>query len=171
MNLLGNINSPKDLKALKPQELVQLAGEIRQFMIDLVSKTGGHLAPSLGAVDFTIALHYCLDLPKDTIVWDVGHQAYCHKMLTGRKEKFHTLRQKGGISGFPNVNESIYDPFTVGHGSTSISSALGLCCARDLKGSDDKVVAVIGDGSLGGGMAFEGLNHAGQIQKDLACVV
>jgi len=171
MNLLDSVNSPKDLKALKPQELVQLAGEVRQFMIDSVSKTGGHLAPSLGAVDFTIALHYCLDLPKDTIVWDVGHQAYCHKMLTGRKEKFHTLRQKGGISGFPNVNESIYDPFTVGHGSTSISSALGLCCGRDLKGNDDKVVAVIGDGSLGGGMAFEGLNHAGQLQKDLIIIL
>jgi len=152
-------------------ELTQLAGEIRAFMIDTVSKTGGHLAPSLGAVDLILALHYCLNAPRDKIVFDVGHQAYAHKIITGRKEKFHTLRQKSGISGFPNADESDYDMFTVGHGSTSISTALGLCCARDIRSSGEKIVAVIGDGSLGGGMAFEGLNHAGQLKKDIAIIL
>ncbi|NQT96095.1 MAG: 1-deoxy-D-xylulose-5-phosphate synthase [Candidatus Omnitrophica bacterium] len=171
MPLLDSINSPKDLKKLQIGELPQLADEVRSLIIDVVSKTGGHLAPSLGAVDFIIALHYCLDAPKDTIVWDVGHQSYCHKILTGRKDAFSNLRQKGGLSGFPNINESEYDPFTVGHGSTSISTALGLCLARDLKETDEKVVAVIGDGSLGGGMAFEGLNHAGQLRKDILIIL
>lgn len=171
MSLLNNINSPRDLKGLKQQELPQLASEIRQLITEVVAKTGGHLAPSLGAVDFTIALHYCLDAPKDSIVWDVGHQAYCHKIITARRDKFSTLRQKDGISGFPNINESIYDAFTVGHGSTSISTALGLCAARDLMAGGEKIVAVIGDGSLGGGMAFEGLNHAGQLNKDILIVL
>jgi len=171
MALLENINSPKDMKGLNVQELPQLAEEVRKLIIETVSKTGGHLAPSLGAVDFIIALHYCLNAPDDIIVWDVGHQAYCHKILTGRKERMNTLRQKDGISGFPNANESEYDPFTVGHGSTSISTALGLCAARDIKGSREKVVVVIGDGALGGGMAFEGLNHAGQLHKDILIIL
>ncbi|MFC1807495.1 1-deoxy-D-xylulose-5-phosphate synthase [Candidatus Omnitrophota bacterium] len=169
--MLNNINSPQDLKKLQQKELPQFAQELRDFIIDVVSKTGGHLAPSLGAVDFTIALHYCLNAPKDKIVWDVGHQAYAHKVITGRKDRFHTLRQKGGVSGFPNIYESEYDSFIVGHGSTSISTALGLCAARDLNGSDEKIVAVIGDGSLGGGMAFEGLNHAGQLHKDILIIL
>jgi len=170
-NFLEIINSPQDLKTLAVEDLPKLAHEIREFIIGAVSETGGHLAPSLGAVDFIIALYYCLDAPKDAIVWDVGHQAYCHKILTGRKERFHTLRQKDGLSGFPNIYESEYDHFTVGHGSTSISTALGLCSARDIKGTAEKVVAVIGDGSLGGGMAFEGLNHAGQLRKDLLIIL
>ncbi len=170
-SVLDKIQYPKDLKALNQDELVKLADEIRGFMIDTVSNTGGHLAPSLGAVDFILALHYCLNAPKDKIIFDVGHQAYAHKILTGRKSRFHTLRQKDGISGFPNAGESEYDLFTVGHGSTSISTALGLCCARDLQKTDEKIVAVIGDGSLGGGMAFEGLNHAGQLKKDVLIIL
>ncbi len=169
--LLDKISSPQDLRRLSKKQLPQLASEIRQFIIDNVSKTGGHLAPSLGAVDIIICLHYCLNTPKDIIVWDVGHQAYCHKTLTGRKERFHTLRQKSGISGFPNIYESEYDPFIVGHGSTSISTALGLAAARDLKGTDEKVVAFIGDGSLGGGMALEALNHTGQLQRDILIIL
>jgi 1-deoxy-D-xylulose-5-phosphate synthase len=169
--ILDRIQFPRDLKALRRDELSRLADEMRTFMINIVSDTGGHLAPSLGAVDLIIALHYCLNAPKDKIIFDVGHQAYAHKIITGRKSRFHTLRQKNGISGFPNVNESEYDEFTVGHGSTSISTALGLCCARDLKNTDEKIIAVIGDGSLGGGMAFEGLNHAGQLKKDLMIVL
>jgi len=171
MALLDKVDYPGDLKELSLGQLPQLADEIRRFMIDAVANTGGHLAPSLGAVDFIIALHYCLNTPQDKIIWDVGHQSYCHKILTGRKKRFHALRQKGGISGFPNVKESEYDTFTVGHGSTSISTALGLCSARDLKGTNEKIVAVIGDGSLGGGMAFEGLNHAGQLRKDLLIIL
>ncbi len=169
--LLEKINSPKDLKLLSPKELPQLASEIREFIINTVSKTGGHLAPSLGVVDITICLHYCLNTPKDTIVWDVGHQAYAHKILTERKDKFHTLRQRNGLSGFPNATESEYDPFIVGHGSTSISTALGLAAARDLKGTDERIVAFIGDGSLGGGMAFEALNHTGQLQQDIIIIL
>jgi 1-deoxy-D-xylulose-5-phosphate synthase len=169
--LLDTIETPKDLKALNRSDLVLLAEEIRNLMIETVSATGGHLAPSLGAVDFIVALHYCLDAPKDSIIFDVGHQAYAHKILTGRKNRFHTLRLKDGISGFPNADESEYDMFTVGHGSTSISTALGLCSARDLQKTDEKIVAVIGDGSLGGGMAFEGLNHAGQLKKDILIVL
>ena len=171
MSLLERIDYPNDLKTLSMEELSQLSEEIRAFMIDSVANTGGHLAPSLGAVDFTVALYYCLHAPQDKIVWDVGHQSYSHKILTGRKARFHTLRQKDGISGFPNVGESDYDVFTVGHGSTSISTALGLCAARDLKETSEKIVAVIGDGSLGGGMAFEGLNHAGQLHKDLLIIL
>jgi 1-deoxy-D-xylulose-5-phosphate synthase len=171
MSVLDNIKSPRDLKVLRRDELAGLAEEIRGLMINTVSNTGGHLAPSLGAADLIIALHYCLDTPTDKIIFDVGHQAYAHKILTGRKDRFHTLRQKGGISGFPNAQESEYDLFTVGHGSTSISTALGVCCARDLQKTDEKIVAVIGDGSLGGGMAFEGLNHAGQLKKDIIIVL
>jgi 1-deoxy-D-xylulose-5-phosphate synthase len=171
MSMLDNIKSPRDLKVLRRDELAGLAEEIRGLMINTVSNTGGHLAPSLGAADLIIALHYCLDTPTDKIIFDVGHQAYAHKILTGRKDRFHTLRQKGGISGFPNAQESEYDLFTVGHGSTSISTALGVCCARDLQKTDEKIVAVIGDGSLGGGMAFEGLNHAGQLKKDIIIVL
>ncbi len=137
----------------------------------MVSQTGGHLAPSLGAVELTIALHYCLDSPRDRIIWDVGHQAYAHKLLTGRRDRFDTLRRRGGLSGFPKVTESEHDAFGTGHSSTSISAALGIACARDHRNEDYRVVAVIGDGALTGGMAYEGLNQAGHLKKDLIVVL
>jgi len=169
--LLDSINSPVDLKRLKIRQLPQLASEIRQEMVRVVSRTGGHLASSLGAVELAIAIHYVFNSPKDTIVWDVGHQAYAHKLLTGRKERFDSLRQFGGISGFPNKDESSHDPFTVGHASTSISQALGMVVANSLTRSSGRVVAVIGDGALTGGMAFEALNHAGQLGKKIIVVL
>ncbi len=169
--LLDGINSPHDLKALKAEQLAQLAEEIRQELIDTVSHTGGHLAPNLGVVELTIALHRTLDSPHDRIVWDVGHQSYVHKLLTGRREAFSTLRQPGGLSGFPSPAESPHDAFGTGHGSTSISAALGLAKARDLRGGDEKVVAVIGDGALTGGMAYEALNQAGAMKVNLMVVL
>jgi 1-deoxy-D-xylulose-5-phosphate synthase len=171
MRLLESINSPDDLKLLKPEQLPQLAEEIREKMINTVSKTGGHLASSLGVVELTIALHYIFDTPQDKIVWDVGHQSYAHKILTGRRERFHTLRQHGGISGFPRREESVYDVFNVGHSSTSLSAALGMAEARCFKGEKHKVLAVIGDGSLMAGLAWEGLNQAGHMKKDLIVIL
>lgn len=170
-NYLKQINCPKDLKALKRSELVALATEIRRVIIETVSRTGGHLAPSLGVVELTIALHYVFDLPKDKIVWDVGHQAYAHKLLTGRRDAFHSLRQYQGISGFTRFSESPYDAFSTGHASTSISAALGMACGKDLKNDPGKVIAVIGDGSMTGGLAYEGLNQAGDLRKDLIVVL
>jgi len=169
--LLNRINSPSDLKKIPIEKLPELAQEIRQEIMGVVCKTGGHLASSLGAVEITIALHYVLNAPSDTIVWDVGHQAYAHKLLTGRRDRFGTIRQMGGLSGFPNKNESDYDAFTVGHSSTSISSALGLKTAKDISGKNSKIVAVIGDAALGGGMAFEALNHAGHLKKNLLVIL
>ncbi len=171
--LLEKINSPQDLKKLPPGELPQLASEIRQRMIEVVSSRGGHLASSLGAVELTVALHYCLDCPKDKIIFDVGHQAYGHKILTGRNKDFPTLRQYQGISGFPCHDESVYDTFTTGHSSTAVSLALGLACARDYLALEEqfKVVAVIGDGSLSGGLCFEGLNNAGHFKKDILVIL
>ena len=169
--ILDNISNPDDLKKLSREELVALAAELRQEIIAVVSKNGGHLAPSLGVVDLTIALHYAFDTPKDRIIWDVGHQAYAHKLLTGRRERFHTLRQHGGISGFPKREESPYDQFDVGHASTSISAALGMIAARDINGEDHRVIAVIGDGSISAGLAFEGLNQAGHLKKNLVVVL
>ncbi len=169
--LLDQINSPSDLKKIDQKDLPRLAQEIRQEIIDVVSETGGHLASSLGAVELIIAVHYLLDAPRDKVLWDVGHQAYAHKILTGRKDAFKTLRQLGGISGFPNKNESEYDIFTVGHSSTSISSALGLAAARDIRGTNEKIVAVIGDAALASGMAFEAMNHAGHIKKDIIVIL
>jgi len=169
--MLEGINSPQDLKKLSIAELKDLSGEIRREIIRVVSENGGHLAASLGAVEIAIALHYLLDSPRDKIVWDVGHQAYAHKLLTGRRDKFHTLRQGGGISGFPNKDESEHDQFTVGHGSTSISTALGLVAAREISNDNYKVVAIIGDGSLAGGMALEALNHAGHFNKNLIVIL
>ncbi|MGE5592214.1 MAG: 1-deoxy-D-xylulose-5-phosphate synthase, partial [Betaproteobacteria bacterium] len=169
--LLDRLDLPHDLKRLSPQELEQLASEIREEIITTVAKTGGHLAPSLGAVDLAIALHAVLDSPRDKIVWDVGHQAYAHKILTGRHTAFGSLRQFGGISGFPRRDESPHDAFNTGHSSTSISAALGIAKARDLKGEHFTVVAIIGDGSLTGGMAFEALNHAGHLKTDLIVVL
>ena len=156
--LLDSIEFPNDIKKLNVSQLNRLALELRAFVLENVSKTGGHLASNLGVVELTLALHYCLDLPQDKIVWDVGHQAYIHKILTGRKNEFSSLRQLDGISGFPKPNESEYDAFTAGHSSTSISIALGMACARDMSGGKETVAAVIGDGSMTGGVAFEGLN-------------
>lgn len=170
-NLLDKIDSPADLKRLAADMLPELAAEIRELIIETVSNTGGHLASSLGAVELAIALHYVYDTPQDKLIWDVGHQAYPHKILTGRRKEFRTLRQLGGISGFPNPSESPYDAFGVGHSSTSISAALGMASARDLSGKHYKVVSVIGDGSLTAGLAFEGLNQAGHIKKDLIVVL
>ncbi len=169
--LLDKINSPEDLRKLDQKDLPQLAEEIRQEIIDVISRTGGHLASSLGAVELAIVVHYVFNTPKDKVVWDVGHQAYAHKILTGRREAFKNIRQLGGISGFPNRRESEYDVFTVGHSSTSIGSALGLAAARDLAGGNEKVVAIIGDASLGGGMAFEAMNHAGHLNKDMLVIL
>ncbi len=169
--ILDKIYSPNDLKKIPREELPKLAREIRQLIVDVVSKTGGHLASNLGVVELTLALHYVFDAPRDKIIWDVGHQSYTHKILTGRKERFHTLRQFGGISGFPRISESPYDAFTTGHSSTSISAGLGITCAKRLKGDTAKVIAVIGDGSMTAGLAFEGLNQAGDIHKDLIVIL
>jgi len=169
--ILDSVNTPEDLKKLSVDKLPILADEIRELIIDSVSKTGGHLASSLGTVELTIALHYIFDTPDDKIVWDVGHQAYAHKILTGRKDALRTMRTLEGISGFPKRNESPYDTFDVGHSSTSISAALGMAQAHCLKGSKNKAIAVIGDGSLMAGMAFEGLNYAGHIKKDVIVVL
>jgi len=171
MQYLNNILSPKDIKKLDIHEIKILAEELRTKIIDVVAKTGGHLAPSLGAVELTLALHYVFDAPEDKIIWDVGHQSYAHKLLTGRFENFDTLRQFGGISGFPKREESEYDVFGTGHASTSISAALGIVAARDLKREKFKVVAVIGDGALTGGMALEGLNYAGHLEKNILIVL
>ncbi|MBN2105692.1 1-deoxy-D-xylulose-5-phosphate synthase [bacterium] len=169
--LLDKIQYPEDLKKLNIEQLPQLAEEIRTFLVEQVSKTGGHLAPNLGVVELTLALHYVFDMPKDKIVWDVGHQAYVHKILTGRKDRFHTLRQYGGISGFPKISESEYDVFGVGHASTSISAAYGMAVARDLNQDDFSVVAVIGDGAMTGGLALEGLNNAGGSRRDFIVIL
>ena len=164
MTFLEQIRTPADVKQLSRSELPQLAQEIRNRIIDVVSRTGGHLASSLGAVELTIAIHYVFDLPKDTLIWDVGHQAYAHKLLTGRNASFDTLRQHKGISGFLKTKESEYDGFTVGHSSTSISAGLGVCCGNHLNREDANVISVIGDGSLTAGLAYEGLNQTGDLK-------
>src|SRR5512143_248163 len=168
---LDSINHPSDLRKLPEEELPKLAEELRETIVNSVSKTGGHLAPSMGVVELTIALHYAFDTPQDKIVWDVGHQAYAHKLLTGRRDRFSTLRQYGGISGFPKREESDCDHFGVGHASTSISAALGMVTARDIKEEDYRVIAVIGDGSISAGLAFEGLNQAGHLKKNLIVIL
>ena len=170
--LLPTISSPADLRKLPLTELPKLAAEIREEILKTVSRTGGHLASSLGAVELAIAVHYVFNTPEDIVLWDVGHQAYAHKILTGRLKKFPSLRQLGGLSGFPNREESpAYDVFTCGHSSTSITSALGLAVARDLKNEKHKIVSVIGDASLAGGMSFEAMNHAGHMNKDLIVIL
>ncbi|MCX6834811.1 MAG: 1-deoxy-D-xylulose-5-phosphate synthase [candidate division Zixibacteria bacterium] len=171
MKHLGKINSPQDIKLLNQSELIELAEESRQAIVAAVAETGGHLSSSLGVVELTVALHYVFDTPRDKIIWDVSHQSYCHKLLTGRRDQIHTLRQYGGLSGFCRRDESEYDAFGAGHASTSISAALGFAAARDLKGEDYKVVAVIGDGAMTGGLAFEGLNNAGSLRKDLLVIL
>lgn len=169
--LLEYINKPEQLHTLNIDQLEQLAGELREYIIKTVSQTGGHLAPSLGAVELTLALYSTFHLPVDKVVWDVGHQAYAHKILTGRREQFKKLRQKGGITGFPCRKESAYDAFGVGHASTSISGALGMAAARDILGRGEHIIAVIGDGAMTGGEAFEALNHAGDLKKNLIVVL
>ena len=168
---LENINSPKDIKECNVKELEALAEDIRAAILRQVSEHGGHLSSSLGTVELSIALHYVYDTPKDILIWDVGHQAYAHKLLTGRYEKFFTMRQRGGISGFPKRSESIYDPFGTGHASTSISAALGFAVARDLVQKNNQVVAVIGDGSMTGGMVFEALNNSRQTKKNFTIIL
>ena len=158
--ILEQIKGPEDLKDMSPEELSGLAGEIRDFLIEKISHTGGHLASNLGVVELTIALFRTFDLPKDKIIWDVGHQSYTHKILSGRMQEFDELRQYGGLSGFPKRKESPYDSFDTGHSSTSISAGLGIAQGRDILGEDYKVVSVIGDGALTGGMAYEALNNA-----------
>ena len=170
-NLLQNINNPTDLRKLSLSELPDLATELREFIIDIVSVKEGHLGASLGVIELTIALHYVFDTPNDILVWDVGHQAYGHKILTERRTKFDTNRQLGGISGFPKRSESIYDTFGVGHSSTSISAALGMAIASQLKGENKHHIAVIGDASIASGMAFEGLNHAGVTDANLLVIL
>lgn len=169
--LLHSVFSPQDVKGLKIDELIHLASEIRSFLIDSLAQTGGHLAPNLGIVELTLALHKLFDLPKDEIVWDVGHQVYVHKLLTGRRHRFDSLRQYGGLSGFSNRDESIYDSFTTGHGGTSISSAFGKACARDLVGGKEHHIAVIGDGAMTEGMALEAINHIGHTQTRLIIIL
>lgn len=169
--LLEVINSPGDLSPLSINQLKQLADEIRALIISTCAANGGHLAPSLGVVELTLALHKVFNSSADRIIWDVGHQAYAHKIITGRRDLFSTLRKLDGISGFPKRAESLHDAFDVGHSSTSISAALGMAVSRDLKGAKNKVIAVIGDGSMTGGIAFEGLNHAGHLNKDLIVVL
>lgn len=169
--LLDSVDSPADLRKLPVARLQELAGEIREVIVDTVSRTGGHLAANLGVVELTIALHRVFDSPKDKIVWDVGHQCYAHKLLTGRRDRFGTVRQTGGLSGFPAPAESPHDAFAAGHGSTSVSAALGMCMARDRRREKHKVVAVIGDGALMGGLALEGLNQAGHLGTDITVVL
>lgn len=170
-SLLAQIDGPAQLKSFSLPQLQQLAQEIREAIISTVSKTGGHLAPNLGVVELTIALHYVFDSPCDKIIWDVGHQAYTHKLLTGRRSQFHTLRQHKGVSGFPKRSESKHDAYGTGHSSTSVSAALGISVANSLKSSPNRAIAVIGDGSMTGGMAFEALNHAGDLDKNLIVVL
>lgn len=169
--LLGNINTPDDLKKLDPEQLVDLCDELRDYIINTVSIHGGHFGASLGVVELTVALHYVFNTPDDRLIWDVGHQAYGHKILTGRREQFHTNRKYGGLSGFPKRSESEYDDFGVGHSSTSISAALGMSVARDLSGDDNKVVAVIGDGAMTAGLAFEAMNNAGALNRDMLVIL
>jgi len=169
--LLDKIQVPEDLRHLEPRELRTVCAEVREFLIDSVSKTGGHFGAGLGTVELTVALHYAFNTPKDKLIWDTGHQAYPHKILTGRKSRMHTIRQFDGLSGFLKRSESEYDVFGAGHASTAISAALGVVTARDFKGDDFKVVAIVGDGSLTGGMAYEGMNNAGLLRKDLIVVL
>jgi len=171
MNLLNNINFPKDLRALKKKDLKQVSKELREKLIDAVSKTGGHLGAGLGVVELTVALHYVFDTPRDKLVWDVGHQAYPHKILTGRKDKIYTLRQGNGLSGFTKRSESEYDPFGAAHSSTSISSTLGMAVAKKLSNDKNQVVAVIGDGAMSAGMAYEAMNNAGALKSKLIVIL
>ena len=169
--ILDSINHANDIKKIRKEDYAQLSQEIRDFLLEKVSEKGGHLASNLGVVELTMALHLFLNFPEDQLVWDVGHQAYVHKILTGRKDGFDTLRQLDGMSGFPKCKESAADAFNTGHSSTSISAALGMARARDLLRKNNKVVAVIGDGALSGGMAFEALNNAARLKTNMIVVL
>ena len=169
--ILDRINSTQDLKKLNIDELKQLSAEIREFLIENISKTGGHLASNLGVVELTIAMHYVFDSPNDKFLWDVGHQSYIHKILTGRKDEFPTLRQYGGLAGFPKRNESEHDIFNAGHSGTAISAALGIAKARDINGEDFSIISVVGDGALGGGMCYEAINHAGILEEKIIVIL
>ena len=170
-SLLETINSPADLRRLDRKQLPQLATELRAFLIDSVSQTGGHLSSNLGTIELTIALHAVFNTPEDRLVWDVGHQCYAHKILTGRRERMSTLRMHNGLSGFPKRCESPYDTFGVGHSSTSISAALGMALAAKHKGEDRKSIAIIGDGAMSAGMAFEAMNNAGVADADMLVIL
>src|SRR5215469_14581305 len=170
-HLLDKVREPADLRALPKNQLRQLADELRQETIDVVSITGGHLGAGLGVVELTVALHYVFDTPRDRIIWDVGHQAYPHKILTRRRDRIRTLRTGGGLSGFTKRAESEYDPFGAAHASTSISAALGFCVARDRQGKDNAVIAVIGDGAMSAGMAYEAMNNAAETTKRLVVIL
>ena len=169
--LLDQINYPTDLKKLKEEQLPQLAKELREELVDAVSVTGGHLGAGLGVVELTIAIHYLFDTPNDRLIWDVGHQAYPHKILTGRRNKIRTLRQGGGLSGFTKRSESQYDPFGAAHSSTSISAGLGMAVARDLEGKKNNIISVIGDGAMSAGMAYEAMNNAGAMDSRLIVIL
>src|SRR4030067_1171917 len=169
--LLEQIDHPIDIKRLDREELEKLCEEIRGKILSTVSQNGGHLASNLGVVELTIALHYAFDLPRGKLIWDVGHQSYTHKLLTGRRDSFHTLRQYEGISGFPKRDESSYDTFDSGHSGTSISAALGMAEAKRHRGDEGRPIAIIGDGSMTAGLAFEGLNQAGHIDQDLIVIL
>ena len=171
MPLLDEINEPNDIKKIPESELKELAVEIRKLLIKSVAKNGGHLASNLGIVELTLALHRYLDFPQDKLIWDVGHQSYVHKILTGRKERLDSLRKLDGLSGFPKRSESNCDAFGTGHASTSISAALGMVAARDLLGTKERIVAVIGDGAMTGGMALEALNNAGTLKSNLIIIL
>src|SRR4030042_2860573 len=170
-SIIHTVNCPEDLKNLNREELERLSREIRETIVHTISRNGGHLASSLGAVELAIALPRVYDSPRDRIIWDVGHQSYAHKILTGRRESFSTIRTHDGLSGFPDPFESLHDPFSGGHAGTSISAALGMAVAGDLDGADTNVVAVIGDGSIGSGMAFAAMNHAGHPGTKLIVVL
>ena len=169
--MLEKIQQPNDIKKIPEEQLTEVAAEIREFLVETMSKLGGHLASNLGVVELTIALHRVFELPKDKIIWDVGHQSYTHKILTGRKDAFESLRQEGGLSGFPKRSESSCDVFDTGHSSTSISAGVGYVKARDLKKQDYSVISVIGDGALTGGMAYEALNNAAELKTNFIIVL
>src|SRR5271167_786465 len=169
--LLDQIRTPEELRRFEPNRLRQIADELREDLINAVAQTGGHLGAGLGVVELTVALHYVFDTPRDVLIWDVGHQAYPHKILTGRRGRIRTLRQAAGLSGFTKRAESPYDPFGAAHASTSISAALGFCVARDLRGDDNAVIAVIGDGSMSAGMAYEAMNNAAEATKRLIVIL
>src|SRR5271167_618606 len=169
--LLDNVSAPADTRDFNLNQLRQLADELRAETIDAVSQSGGHLGSGLGVVELTVALHHVFDTPRDILIWDVGHQAYPHKILTGRRDRIRTLRQGGGLSGFTKRAESPYDPFGAAHASTSISAALGFCVARDMRGDDNSVIAVIGDGSMSAGMAYEAMNNAAEATRRLIVIL
>src|SRR5499427_7616815 len=171
MSLLDRVQLPADLRGLARDDLPRLAEDIRARLVDVCSRTGGHIGAGLGVVELTIALHYAFDTPRDQLVWDVGHQGYPHKLLTGRNARMETLRQEGGVSGFLKRSESEYDAFGAGHASTSISAALGMAVGRDVRGEDFKVAAVVGDGALTSGLAYEGLNNAGHSGRDIVVIL